>query len=145
MCTSETVELPKYKMTFTLEMKPSFNHCRIKSGTSMLWPLLIIFFHRCNFFNFCKKIQKNAMRKFWRTLSSPIGQNNTVNQGYFATLFKDFLSHHNSRKREVRWVKYSAPHVVRTKKNVVCFRFLTDPIKTYGWYVIQTYFIDFLM
>ena len=39
-------------------------------------------------------------------------------------------AHHNSRKGEVRRVKYSAPHVVRPKKSIVCFRFLTDPIKT---------------
>ena len=47
-------------------------------------------------------------------------------------------AHHNSREGEVRGVKYSAPHVVRSKKNIVCFRFLTDPIKTYA---IKAYFI----
>ena len=49
------------------------------SGTGMLWPLLIIFLHRCHFFNFCKKMQKMKietvhcpMRKFLRTSSRQV-------------------------------------------------------------------------
>ena len=52
-----------------------FSHLRKQvleevSRTSMLWPLLIFFVHRCHYFYFCKKMKIDyvhcSMRKFWR-------------------------------------------------------------------------------